>query len=403
MIHLDEILDSTGQEKAVLVGIYNREIPKEKAEEYLEEMALLTKTAGAETLKVYLQKMEKVNSGTYIGTGKLAEIKEYIDANGVDLVVFDDDLSPSQVRNIDRILNVKVLDRSAIILDIFSTRARSAQAKAQVELAHLQYMLPRLTGLWTHLSKQKGGIGMKGAGETEIETDRRMIREKIDLLRKDLKKIDLQNQTRRKKRGEMVRVSLVGYTNAGKSTLMNRLSKSDVLAEDKLFATLDTTVRKVVFNQVPFLLSDTVGFLRKLPHDLVECFKSTLDEVRESDILLHVVDLSHPMFEEQIVVVNETLLNLGAGDKPTIVVFNKIDNLAEEDREKLEATWWARENSPAVFISAGANLNMDALRTKLLALIRQEYQDKYPHFKYSEAPDYDALAEKQNETGIWEG
>ncbi len=403
MIHLDEKLDSSGQEKAVLVGIYNRNISKDKAKEYLDEMQLLTQTAGAKTLKTYLQRMDKVNSGTYIGKGKLEEIKQFIEENGVDLVVFDDDLTPSQVRNIDRILDVKVLDRSAVILDIFSTRARSSQARAQVELAHLQYMLPRLTGLWTHLSKQKGGIGMKGAGETEIETDRRQIREKIDLLRKELKKIDRQNQTRRKRRGEVVRVSLVGYTNAGKSTLMNRLSKSEVLAEDKLFATLDTTVRKVVLERVPFLLSDTVGFLRKLPHHLVECFKSTLDEVRESDILLHVVDLSHPTFEEQIEVVNETLVNIGAGDKPTVVVFNKIDNLEKEQREKLEATWWARENSPAVFVSAGANLNIPALRSKMLELIRQQYKDKYPHFKYAQAPDYEALAQQQNETGEWNG
>ncbi|HEX2899591.1 MAG TPA: GTPase HflX, partial [Bacteroidia bacterium] len=320
-----------------------------------------------------------------------------------DLVIFDDDLTPSQVRNIDRALEVKVMDRSGIILHIFSERARSAQAKAQVELAQLQYLLPRLTGLWTHLSKQKGGIGMKGAGEKEIETDRRNIRFKIDLLKEDLKKIDQQNQTRRKHRGEMVRVALVGYTNAGKSTLMNRLSKSDVLAEDKLFATLDTTVRKVVVDQVPFLLSDTVGFLRKLPHDLVECFKSTLDEVRESDILLHVVDLSHPAFEEQIQVVNETLASLKANEKPTIVVFNKIDRLSAEERDSLEKTWIARENAPATFVAAGANLNIDVLKKQLLDLVRKEYKDKYPHFKFSEAPDYEAMAKEQSETGEWPG
>jgi GTP-binding protein HflX len=396
-------LEYSGKEKAVLVGIYNRTIPKEKAEEYLEEMQLLAQTAGAVTLKVFLQKMDKVHSGTYVGKGKLEEIKAYIEEHKADLVIFDDDLTPSQVRNIDRALEVKVMDRSGIILHIFSERARSAQAKAQVELAQLQYLLPRLTGLWTHLSKQKGGIGMKGAGEKEIETDRRNIRFKIDLLKEDLKKIDQQNQTRRKHRGEMVRVALVGYTNAGKSTLMNRLSKSDVLAEDKLFATLDTTVRKVVVDQVPFLLSDTVGFLRKLPHDLVECFKSTLDEVRESDILLHVVDLSHPAFEEQIQVVNETLASLKANEKPTIVVFNKIDRLSAEERDSLEKTWIARENAPATFVAAGANLNIDVLKKQLLDLVRQEYKDKYPHFKFSEIPDYEAMARAQSETGEWPG
>ncbi|MEY3442635.1 MAG: hypothetical protein RLZZ519_916 [Bacteroidota bacterium] len=396
-------MEYSGKEKAVLVGIYNRTIPKEKAEEYLEEMQLLAQTAGAVTLKVFLQKMDKVHSGTYVGKGKLEEIKAYIEEHKADLVIFDDDLTPSQVRNIDRALEVKVMDRSGIILHIFSERARSAQAKAQVELAQLQYLLPRLTGLWTHLSKQKGGIGMKGAGEKEIETDRRNIRFKIDLLKEDLKKIDQQNQTRRKHRGEMVRVALVGYTNAGKSTLMNRLSKSDVLAEDKLFATLDTTVRKVVVDQVPFLLSDTVGFLRKLPHDLVECFKSTLDEVRESDILLHVVDLSHPAFEEQIQVVNETLASLKANEKPTIVVFNKIDRLSAEERDSLEKTWIARENAPATFVAAGANLNIDVLKKQLLDLVRQEYKDKYPHFKFSEIPDYEAMARAQSETGEWPG
>lgn len=391
------------KEKAVLVGIYNRSIPKEKAEEYLEELELLVDTAGATTLKVFLQKVDHVHSGTYVGTGKLEEIKAFIDEEKVDLVAFDDDLTPSQVRNIDRALGVKVLDRSGIILHIFSERARTAQAKAQVDLAQLQYLLPRLSGLWTHLSKQKGGIGMKGAGEKEIETDRRAIRYRIDLLKEELKKIDQQNQTRRKHRVEMVRVSLVGYTNAGKSTLMNRLSKSDVLAEDKLFATLDTTVRKVVVDQVPFLLSDTVGFLRKLPHHLVECFKSTLDEVRESDILLHVVDMSHPAFEEQLQVVNETLASLDAKDKPTIVVFNKIDRIPAEQREQLEKTWWARENAPAVFIAAGANIGIDILKDRLLTLVRQEYKDKYPHFKFAEVPDYEAMAREQSETGEWRG
>lgn len=403
MIHIEEKLERVGQEKAVLVGIYNRGIPREKAQEYLEEMELLTHTAGAVTLKVYLQKMDRIHPGTYVGSGKLEEIRAFVEENEVDLVVFDDDLTPSQVRNIDKVLNVKVLDRSAIILHIFSERARTAQAKAQVELAQLQYMLPRLAGLWTHLSKQKGGIGMKGAGEKEIETDRRMIRYKIDLLKKELEKIDQQDLTRRKKRVEMVRVSLVGYTNAGKSTLMNRMAKAEVLAEDKLFATLDTTVRKVVIDQVPFLLSDTVGFLRKLPHDLVECFKSTLDEVRESDILLHVVDMSHPAFEEQIQVVNETLVALKASEKPTLVIFNKIDRLDAETRERLQKSWWARENAPAIFIAAGANIGIEDLKRQLLTMVRKEYKDKYPHFKYAEAPDYEAMAKEQSETGEWKG
>lgn len=393
MVHLDERVDQQGMEHAVLVGIYNRDVPKEKAEEYLAEMKLLVNTAGAETRGVFLQKLDRVHPGTYVGTGKLEEIKAYIEEHKADLVVFDDDLTPSQVKNIDRVLGVKVLDRSGIILHIFSERARTAQAKAQVELAQLQYMLPRLTGLWSHLSKQKGGIGMKGAGEKEIETDRRIIRHKIDLLKEELKRIDRQNTTQRKGRGELVRVSLVGYTNAGKSTLMNRLAKAEVLAEDKLFATLDTTVRKVVFEQVPFLLSDTVGFLRKLPHNLVECFKSTLDEVREADILLHVVDVSHPSFAEHLRVVNETLQSIGAGDKRTIVVFNKVDRLTDEAREGLEKTWFAKENAPAFFISAGTKENLDAFKQLLVEEVRFMYKDKYPHFKYAETPDYGQMGE----------
>ena len=396
MIHLDEKIGKEGMEKAVLVGIFNRDLPKEKAEEYLSELKLLTKTAGAATLAVFMQRLDRPVPGTYIGKGKLEEIKAFIEENPADLLVFDDDLSPSQVRNIDKLLNVKVLDRSGIILHIFSERARTAQAKAQVELAQLQYMLPRLTGLWTHLSKQKGGIGLKGAGEKEIETDRRMIRYKIDLLRKELQKIDKQNATRRKGRDNMVRVSLVGYTNAGKSTLMNQLSKSkkSVLAEDKLFATLDTTIRKVVVERVPFLLSDTVGFLRKLPHNLVECFKSTLDEVRESDLLLHVVDVSHPSYLEHIQVVKETLAEIGAGDKPTIVVFNKVDKLEDMEREQLESTWMTRENE-AVCISAVEREGLDRLRKVVHGAVRQVYKEKYPYFH---------LPEEQNweEMGGWE-
>lgn len=398
MIHLDEKIGQEGLEKAVLVGVYNRETTKEKAIEYLGELELLVKTAGAQTFEVFMQKLEKVNPSTYVGKGKLEEIQTYISENPIDLVVFDDDLSPSQVRSIDKILNIKVLDRSGIILHIFSERARTAQAKAQVELAQLQYMLPRLTGLWSHLSKQKGGIGMKGAGEKEIETDRRIIRRKIDLLKKDLEKIDRQNETRRKRRDTLVRVSLVGYTNAGKSTLMNQLSKSKsaVLAEDKLFATLDTTVRKVNIDMVPFLLSDTVGFLRKLPHNLVECFKSTLDEVRESDILLHVVDVSHPSYIEHIQVVKETLGEIGAGDQQTLVIFNKVDRLTEEEHSQLEKTWMTREND-AVLISAASNVNMDGLRRKLVDTVRQHYTDKYPHFYLAEKPEWQKWEESQSQ------
>lgn len=379
MIHLDEKVGGGTLEKAVLVGIYNRENPKEKVEEYLNELALLTETAGGTTYKTYLVKMDRPSTSHFLGKGKLEEIKAYIDEHKIDLIVFDDDLSPSQVRNMDKALEIKVLDRSGIILHIFSERARTAQAMAQVELAQLQYMLPRLTGLWTHLSKQRGGIGMKGAGEKEIETDRRIIRNKISLLKEKLKVIDRQNMTRRKGRGELIRVSLVGYTNVGKSTIMNVITKSDVLAEDKLFATLDTTVRKVVLDGTPFLLSDTVGFIRKLPHDLVECFKSTLDEARESDILIHVVDVSHPSFEEQIVVVNQTLAELGIADKPTILVFNKIDRITSEMREQIEASWLAKEKEQVVFLSAAKRQQIDLFRETVVKLVRELYHGKYPH------------------------
>lgn len=398
MIHLDEKLESQGLEKAVLIGIYNREVPKEKAEEYLDELTLLVETAGAVTLGSYLQRMERINPGTYIGKGKLEEIKEFIDAHKVDLVVFDDDLSPSQVRNIDKILDVKVLDRSGIILEIFGERARTAQAKAQVELAHLQYMLPRLTGLWTHLEKQRGGIGLKGAGEKEIETDRRMIRHKIDLLKKELEKIDKQNRTRRKGRDELVRVALVGYTNAGKSTIMNLLSKSEVLAEDKLFATLDTTVRKVVLEQVPFLLSDTVGFIRKLPHNLIECFKSTLDEVRESDVLVHVVDATNPSYEDHLRVVSETLNELGAGQKPCLTVFNKADRLGEAGAERMLDSYVFRSSQPAVLVSALERDNTEKLRAALLGVVRQHYKDKYPHSHFAKEPEWMKLMKEENES-----
>ncbi len=388
MIHLDDKLSYRQSEKAVLIGIYNRETLKEKAEENLDELRLLAKTAGATVLKTFLQHLNKPVPSTYVGKGKLEEIAKYVAENEADLVIFDDDLSPSQVRNIDKVLEIKVLDRSGIILHIFNESARTAQAKVQVELAHLEYMLPRLTGLWTHLSKQKGGIGMKGAGEKEIETDRRNIRYRIDLLKKELQKIDKQNFTQRKRRGTMVRVSLVGYTNAGKSTLLNALSKDKarVLAEDKLFATLDTTVRKVVIDLVPFLLSDTVGFLRKLPHNLVECFKSTLDEVRESDILMHIVDVSHPSYLDHIQVVNETLAEIGAGDKEVLVVFNKIDQLSTEEQVLLVDTWMTRKHN-AVCISAAKNINLNSLKETLIDIVRKHYKDKYPHFHLSEKPN----------------
>lgn len=381
MIHLDDKIQKDKLEKAVLVGAWNRNSSEAMVDDYLDELALLTETAGASTVRIYKQRLEKANPKTYIGTGKLKEIAEFVEKENVNLVIFDDDLSPSQVRNIDKILNTKVLDRSGIILHIFSERARTAQAKAQVELAQLQYMLPRLAGLWTHLSKQKGGIGLKGAGEKEIETDRRIIRDKISRLKKQLAKIDKQNATRRKTRGELVRASLVGYTNAGKSTLLNALSKSEVLAEDKLFATLDTTVRKIVFEGQPFLLSDTVGFIRKLPHDLIECFKSTLDEARESDILLHVVDISHPNFEEQIEIVNGTLADLKVDDKKVIMVFNKIDRLTQEHFEQFQASWLSRENYPAVFISAGKKKGLAELRSMIVEEVHKIYSIRYPFTK----------------------
>ena len=338
--------------------------------------------------------MQRPERATFVGTGKLEEIQEYVKAEEIDIVVFDDELSPMQLRNIENELKVKVLDRSNLILDIFAKRAQTAQAKTQVELAQLQYMLPRLTRMWTHLERQKGGIGMRGPGETQIESDRRIIKEKISLLKKNLTLIDRQNETQRKNRKELVRVALVGYTNVGKSTIMNMLSKSEVFAENKLFATLDTTVRKVVLENAPFLLSDTVGFIRKLPHHLVECFKSTLDEVREADILIHVVDISHPNFEDQIHTVNETLKDLGAIDKEMIMVFNKIDNYHEvkveqdwevENEETPKMTladfknsWMAKSNSPAIFISATEKENLDEFRNLLYDRVKVVNQQIYP-------------------------
>lgn len=381
------------QERAVLVGVIRPGEKPEETKEYLDELAFLVDTAGGAVEEVFTQKMLKPDRATFVGTGKLEEIKGYVQAEEIDMVVFDDELSPSQLRNIERELQVKILDRSNLILDIFAGRAQTAQAKTQVELAQLQYLLPRLTRLWTHLERQKGGIGMRGPGETQIESDRRMILDKISLLKDRLKHIDRQNETQRKNRVELIRVALVGYTNVGKSTIMNMLAKSEVFAENKLFATLDTTVRKVVIENLPFLLSDTVGFIRKLPHHLVECFKSTLDEVREADILIHVVDVSHPNFEDQINVVNETLKDLGARDKPTIMVFNKIDayvspEAAEDHHEEEKVTltlaefknsWMAQHNAPALFISALHKENLDEFRQLLYDMVKDLHVQRYPY------------------------
>jgi GTP-binding protein HflX len=361
----------------------------------LDELAFLAETAGAESVKRFTQKLAKPHPKTFVGTGKLQEIINYVHKNEVSIVIFDDELTPSQTRNIENSFKeIKVLDRSNLILDIFARRARTAAAKTQVELAQYEYLLPRLTRMWTHLSRQKGGIGMRGPGETEIETDRRIIRDKIALLKAKLKKIDKQKETQRKGRQQMIRAALVGYTNVGKSTIMNMLSKSEVFAENKLFATLDTTVRKIVVGNLPFLLTDTVGFIRKLPHHLVDSFKSTLDEVRESDILLHVVDIAHPNFEEQIETVNNTLGDLGAKDKPTIMVFNKIDaftyikkeedDLTPETKKNLslndlEKTWMAKENYPCIFISAGKKINIDEFRDLLYEEIKGLHVKIYPH------------------------
>jgi GTP-binding protein HflX len=380
------------QERVVLVGIITPNETVEQEKEYLEELQFLVETAGGETVMTFTQKMQHPERATFVGTGKLEEIGEYVKSEEIDMVVFDDELTPSQVRNIEKELQVKVLDRSNLILDIFANRAQTAQAKAQVELAQLQYLLPRLTRLWTHLERQKGGIGMRGPGESQIETDRRLILNKIDLLKEKLKLIDRQNETQRKNRNQMVRAALVGYTNVGKSTIMNMISKSEVFAENKLFATLDTTVRKVVIENVPFLLSDTVGFIRKLPHHLVECFKSTLDEVREADILIHVVDVSHPNFEDQIRTVNETLKELGAVDKQIITVFNKIDaykpiqaspeeHAAQLTLEDFKQSWMAKNNSPAIFISALKKENVEEFRALLYEHVKAIHTVRYPYDK----------------------
>ena len=381
-------------EKAVLVGLVFPGQKEEEVEEYLDELAFLAETAGAVPVRRFTQKLDAPNPATFVGKGKMEEIAAYVFENDLDMVVFDDELTPTQLRNIESLLKRKVLDRTNLILDIFAGRARTAHARVQVELAQYQYLLPRLAGLWTHLERQRGGIGLRGPGEREIETDRRVIREKIARLQEQLKRIDRQMITQRKNRGKYIRVALVGYTNVGKSTLMNLLCKSDVFAENKLFATLDTTVRKVIIGNLPFLLSDTVGFIRKLPHHLVESFKSTLDEVREADILLHVVDISHPGFEEQIMVVQETLNELGAGGKPSFLVFNKTDAYRHVSREEddlspvlrqnlsleeLKNSWMARNNQSSIFISALQKTNVDELKELLYEKVKELHVQRYPY------------------------
>ncbi|WP_282016149.1 GTPase HflX [Marinifilum flexuosum] len=385
------------QEKAVLIGVIDqsKSMTVQEVDEYLAELDFLALTAGAKTVKSFTQKLDYPNPKTFVGAGKLEEIQDYLEANeDVGMVIFDDELSPTQLRNVERILKRKILDRTNLILDIFASRAQTAHAKTQVELAQYQYMLPRLTRMWTHLERQRGGIGMRGPGETQIETDRRIILDKIAKLKEDLKKIDKQKATQRKNRGKLVRVALVGYTNVGKSTLMNMLSKSDVFAENKLFATLDTTVRKVVIQNVPFLLADTVGFIRKLPHHLVESFKSTLDEVREADVILHVVDISHPNFEDHIKVVNETMAEIDNREKPTFLVFNKIDaftyvkkdedDLLPKTREnysldELKQMWIAKGDTPCLFISAIEKQNIEEFREKVYDVIREIHSARFPY------------------------
>jgi GTP-binding protein HflX len=380
------------EEKAVLVGVASPEQTIQQAEEYLDELAFLAETAGAIAVKRFIQKLPHPDSRTFVGKGKLEEIKKYVSGRNVQLVIFDDELSGAQISNIEKELNVKTIDRSDLILDIFARRARTAQAKVQVELAQYQYLLPRLKGMWKHLERLGGGIGTRGPGETEIETDRRIVKDKISLLRKRLAEIDKQSFTQRKDRGELIRVALVGYTNVGKSTLMNLLSKSEVFAENKLFATLDTTTRKIVFENTPFLLSDTVGFIRKLPHHLVESFKSTLDEVRESDILIHVIDASHAQYEDHIKVVNTTLQELKCHDKPVIHVFNKMDLYEEKNFDawledeirselliELKERWENETLGNCIFISATEKMNIDELRAIILSKVRDLYKIRYPY------------------------
>ncbi len=398
-------------EKTVIVGIITQKQDEEKLKEYLDELEFLTFTAGGEVIKRFSQKMERPNPKTFVGTGKMEEINHYIKENGVSTVIFDDELSPSQQKNITKILDCKILDRTHLILDIFAQRAETSYARTQVELAQCQYLLPRLSGMWTHLERQKGGIGMRGPGETEIETDRRIVRDRIALLKEKIKVIDKQMSVQRGNRGAMVRVALVGYTNVGKSTLMNVISKSEVFVENKLFATLDTTVRKVVIENLPFLLSDTVGFIRKLPTQLVDSFKSTLDEVREADLLLHVVDISHPDFEDHIASVNQTLIDIKSNDKPTIMVFNKIDaykhlTIDEDDLitektkrhftlEEWKATWMSnlgQEN--ALFISATNKENFESFRERVYETVRQIHVTRFPYNKFL-YPDYKDLIDKE--------
>ena len=385
------------KEKAILVGVslQSQGINYERMQEYLEELSFLAETAGAETVKIFTQNLDKPVHATFIGKGKLEEIKAYTEEHEIDMIIFDDELTPTQLRNIESVFSgIKVLDRTNLILDIFASRARTAHAKTQVELAQYQYLLPRLTGMWTHLERQKGGIGLRGPGETEIETDRRIIRDKITRLKEELTKIDRQKSIQRKNRGKLVRVALVGYTNVGKSTLMNLLSKSEVFAENKLFATLDTTVRKIAIKNVPLLLADTVGFIRKLPHHLVESFKSTLDEVREADVILHVVDVSHPQFEDQMKIVNETLNNIIQEPKPTLIVFNKIDAFQyvkkEEDDltplqkenyslEALKQMWMSKQGIDTVYISAVQKENIEELKDKLYTTVKEIHSARFPY------------------------
>jgi|TARA_B110000438_G_scaffold254920_1_gene261444 GTPase len=383
------------KEKAILIGLITPDTSPEQVYEYLDELAFLAETAGAKPIRNFTQRLKHPDTTTFLGKGKIEEVRIYAQEHCIELIIFDDDLSPSQIRNIQKIFeHCKIIDRSNLILDIFASRAQTAQARTQVELAQYEYLLPRLTGMWTHLERQKGGIGMRGPGETQIESDRRIIKDKIALLKKKLDKIDKQSFTRRKGRADMIRVALVGYTNAGKSTLMNKLAKSDIFAENKLFATLDTTVRKVVVKNLPFLLSDTVGFIRKLPHQLVESFKSTLDEVRESDLLIHVVDISNPNFEDQIKIVNSTISEIGASDKPMLIIFNKIDaytfikkdeddltdvlkeNLSLEDLKK---TWMANLDSESLFISALNKTNFEDLRERLYLRVKELHIKRYPY------------------------
>ena len=409
----DLVISKETTERAVVVGLVTPRQPENKVREYLDELEFLADTAGAEVVRRFTQKLDNPNSRTFVGQGKLAEIKEYVEKNDIGMVIFDDDLSTKQIANIEKELQVKILDRSSLILDIFARRAQTATAKTQVELAQYQYLLPRLTRLWTHLERQKGGIGMRGPGETQSETDRRIIQRRIAWLKEQLADIDRQKTLQRKNRGKLTRVALVGYTNVGKSTLMNLLSKSDVFAENKLFATLDTTVRKVTIDNLPFLLTDTVGFIRKLPTNLVESFKSTLDEVRDADLLVHVVDISHPQFEEQIEVVNKTLSEIcGAAGKPVIVVFNKIDAFSHVEKDADDLTPRTRENIPleelrqtwmnrlepgnCVFISAKKGINIDELKEKIYAKAKEIHIERFPYndFLYQK---YDDLSLPQGE------